>query len=65
MKSNKKKLKNLTVNSFVTSMGKEGQQTAKGGANVPTTGGCLTVISQGIWTVCCDGDNSNYGICDA
>ena len=48
---NKRKLSKLKIESFVTTLDNQNEQTVQGGA--AKTIGCLTVVTRGIWTVCC------------
>ena len=49
---NKKKLSSLKVESFVTSISNASEQTVQGGADKKTVN-CLTVVTRGIWSLCC------------
>jgi len=53
MKS-KSKLSKLQVCSFVTSLNDTKEQTLQGGK---ADGGVLTVITRGLWSVCCRSHN--------
>ena len=54
------KLDAIRLDSFVTNLSKQSQKTAQGGATLKD-GGCITIVTRGIWTNCC-GD-SNPTVC--
>ncbi len=61
MKNQKLNLKKLEVKSFMTDMNQTDKAVAKGGGTIKN-GGCITVITFGIWTVCCGGD-TDFNAC--
>jgi len=67
MENKKLNLKALQVSSFVTNMDQQNSADAKGGADsllCPTLGGgggCITVVTRGIWAYCCG--ESNPTVC--
>lgn len=56
MKS-KLNLKELNVKSFITDMDNTAEKAAKGGATLKG-GGCITVVTFGIWSYCCGESNT-------
>ena len=53
---NKKRLSALKVESFVTTLEEQREQTVQGGVKEEPTK--LTVITFGIWTICCGGPSN-------
>jgi len=53
MKNKKMNLGELKVKSFVTELGDNKPNTAKGGASGDRCGGVLTVVTFGYWSYCC------------
>lgn len=56
MKSQKLNLKKLQVKSFMTDMNQTDNIVAKGGGT-HKGGGCITVVTRGIWSYCCGDSN--------